>query len=184
MTRKIRNQFGFTGLEVVLMLALTAVLVGGGVYVYTQRTQNAQKQAASSPSPAPVVPKGPTAADAAAYVKDFYTSYIDSLHQDTADNFASQQASRDTLVKSHLTSDFYSQYTANKTQLDYDQVSCVNADPPASFTIASQKSTGNGTFEVKVDEKGTNGPDIVVTVSVKDDSGLKISGFQCPTGQQ
>lgn len=39
----IKNQKGFTGLEVVLLIVVTALIVGGGVYAYTQRT-NADDQ--------------------------------------------------------------------------------------------------------------------------------------------
>jgi uncharacterized protein (UPF0333 family) len=49
----IKNQKGFSGLEVVLLVVVTALIVGGGVYVYTQRTNNEDKKAESVETNAP-----------------------------------------------------------------------------------------------------------------------------------
>lgn len=47
------NQKGFSGLELVLAIAMTALLVGGGVYVYSQRhaaeTKTAQEDVKTAP---------------------------------------------------------------------------------------------------------------------------------------
>lgn len=44
----IKNQKGFSGLEVILMIALTGVIVGVGVYVFTQRTNSSSKEVKQS----------------------------------------------------------------------------------------------------------------------------------------
>jgi hypothetical protein len=47
----LKRSLGFTALELVLAVALTAVLVGGGFYVYTQRTAKTEAHTQDTPAP-------------------------------------------------------------------------------------------------------------------------------------
>jgi uncharacterized protein (UPF0333 family) len=69
--RTIKNQNGFSGLELVLVAVVVALVAGGGVYVYMQR-QNASQNSAASTDPASGTKADPskvTATDDKALIK-------------------------------------------------------------------------------------------------------------------
>lgn len=172
----IKNQKGFTGLEVVLIVLLVAIVAAAGGYVYSQRNQaqnNSKEESVRSPEEI-------NGEEAATFVEKFYDEYKSI----SADNVESAEQQSKAVVEKYGTSELVSYYSNAQ---GYDPIFCGQNLPNGKITASVKSSSGENVVvsvsQNYIGEAGDPQGDSSIkntAVVVKQGDSLKIKSIECP----
>ena len=171
----IKNQKGFTALEIVLVIITLVAVSAAGYYAYQARQEKADSKVSITKSEEKTQAKTTISQNDKAVVsqkvKDYYNKYVIPKYPDDYPAGASNRMLSDGYITANLSQQF-------KTSSPYDLPTCSQNKAPNY--VFSDPTINSNKAEVIVTGSGYDSEGITIKVQmVKDSSSWKIDSFNC-----